>query len=197
MKQFTFDAETHTYKLDGVKLPSVTQIIKEVFGEREWWSDYFAGRGTALHLAVHYLDQGVLDDDSIDDAIRGRLEGYKLFKNETDYMVLRSEVPLFSKKYRYAGTLDLVLREKIRPINILADIKSSFDPTVFIQLGGYSLLAREYDYDWFGIKEAFAIVLNDHGRFQLHWIKKNKLKYWENAFLNVLSVYNLKKKHKI
>lgn len=187
--EFTFDPETHTYRLNGAKLPSVTQIIKEVFGVREWWSDYYADRGTALHLAIHYQNRGVLDVNSIDPAIQGRLDGFNKFLNENIYKVVESEFSGYSKKYRYAGTFDLCLSD-----NLLGDIKSSFDPTVFIQLGAYALLSDEYSSKF---NKAVAIILNDNGTYNLKWIKTNEMRYWKTAFLNTLSVYNLKQKHHI
>jgi len=195
MSEFKFDPETHIYKLDDREIPSVTQIIKEVFGEREWWSDYYAERGAALHLAVHYLNKGVLDHKSVDKAIRGRLRAYKKFKKETRFIIESSEKSNYSSKYRFAGTTDLILASCA--VHIVGDIKSSFDPTVLIQLAGYSILLKEYDYGFYDVKQAVAIILNENGTYKLEWIAKNRMRYWENAFLNTLSVYNLKKHHKI
>jgi len=183
---FTFDPETHIYKLDDREIPSVTQIIKEVFGEREWWSVHSAEVGRALHLAVHYYNTGSLDKSSLDDQIIGRFAGFEKFKIEAPYIIKQSEVVLFSSKYRFAGTLDMVMEN-----NIIADVKSSLDRAVYLQLGGYSILLNH-------AKKAFAVVLSKKGTYKLSdIIKGTKIKYWENAFLNCLSVYNLMKRHKI
>ena len=50
-----FDPETHTYTINGRIYPSVTQIIKGVLGDELWYKDWYAGRGRAIHQAIHYL----------------------------------------------------------------------------------------------------------------------------------------------
>lgn len=63
-----FDELTHTYTLEGVRLPSVTQIL-----QRAGLIDFSKipgpillaarDRGAAVHRAIHYLNEGDLDPD--------------------------------------------------------------------------------------------------------------------------------------
>ena len=50
-----FDAATHIYTVDGRRLPNVTGVLKEVFGERPWWTEEARQRGQMIHLAVEII----------------------------------------------------------------------------------------------------------------------------------------------
>jgi hypothetical protein len=66
-----FDAATHTYRLDGELVPSVTTVLKSV-GLVEYSHipqdvlQAAAHRGTAVHYALELLDRGELDYESLD-----------------------------------------------------------------------------------------------------------------------------------
>jgi len=188
MNKLNFDPEKHEYRLNNKKLPSVTEIIKDVFGFRPWWNDYHAEKGAALHLAINYYNNGVLDWGSVDPEIHGRLLAYKRFLKETSYFIQSDETPKYSDKYLFAGTMDANFNEKNK--FIIADYKSSFDPTVYVQLGGYSILEP--------CDKCVAIILKTNGLYDLKWLKNQyEIKYWQQAFLNSFAVFNLKKEHKI
>ena len=50
----TFDAEKHEYRLDGVRLPSVTQIIADagLYGNTSYFTDYSRDRGSFVHQII-------------------------------------------------------------------------------------------------------------------------------------------------
>lgn len=102
-----FDAETHVYMVNGRAVPSVTQLLeRHGLVNTEWFTDEARARGTAVHAAIHYLDEGTLDWDSVDPRIKGYLCAYERFVYETQFESYISERPLASAKYHYAGTLD-------------------------------------------------------------------------------------------
>jgi hypothetical protein len=189
--------ENHIYRLGTRRLPSVTQAIQANFGERltEWhvgerfyWTEWHAGKGTAVHKAIHYLLEGVLDWGTVDVRILGKLKAFVKFISETGYEVMHSELMLHSKRYQFAGTIDLILHNDHL---ILGDIKSSLEPYVEIQLGGYSLLWEEkYNSK---IKKACAIVLGDNGTYSLKWYKN--IKQAQRLFLACLTIANFKTLH--
>ena len=109
--KFKFDPETHIYKLNNRILPSVNQIIKAIFGSKFWYDPWYAERGKAIHLAVHYLANNKLNRDSLDYDIIPRIQAFEKFIAETGFEIIDSEVLLFSRLYRFAGQPDLILKD--------------------------------------------------------------------------------------
>lgn len=108
----TFNAERHEYKIDGVIVPSVTQILSAVglydydFVSRETL-DVAAERGRIVHQYCEWYERGVLDQSSIDPELQGYFDAYLSAKN---HGVIPApdlvEHRVGSKKFNYAGTLD-------------------------------------------------------------------------------------------
>lgn len=113
VKSLRFEPVPHKYFLepDGVELPSVTTVLKETR-----LIDYSmipqdvleaaSKRGTAVHLALQFFDEGDLDESSLSDEIRPYLEAYKTFLEQTGFVPAMIEQRVWSPTYRYAGTLD-------------------------------------------------------------------------------------------
>lgn len=104
-----FEAGSHTYRLDGRPIPSVTTILS--FGADlsripQWTSD----RGTALHLATEYDDEGDLDEDSVDPLVRPHLEAYRRWKikAQPQYVVTEYRVWGEHEGLVFGGTIDRV-----------------------------------------------------------------------------------------
>lgn len=110
-----FDAEPHRYYLEpsGAELAGVTRSLEEC--KLIDWSrvprdilDAAAWRGTRVHIACHYLDDGDLDMASIE-GIEGYLEAWERFKRDWGVELLLVEYMSFSAKWRYAGRMDRVI----------------------------------------------------------------------------------------
>jgi len=108
---FQFDTETHSYYLDGVKLPSVTQVLNST-GVASYQDvpamEYYLDRGTAIHKACELLSRGNLDEDSLDDRIKPYVEAFRKFLSDTDAVIEQTEVRTYHPAHRYAGTVDAV-----------------------------------------------------------------------------------------
>ena len=108
---FEFDAVSHTYRLDGEVVPGVTSVLKSVgiidysFIPQEILQRA-SKRGTAVHLALQYLDEGCLDRTSVDVEHRGYIEAYERFVTESGFEPAHIEHRVYHPVYRYAGTLD-------------------------------------------------------------------------------------------
>lgn len=103
---------THTYLLDGVQLPSITQILKIRFGAKYDRVDRetlkrAAERGTAAHEAIEkYCTQGI-ESDLIE------VRNFKFLQRLYDFTVIENEVPVIlfkNQKPIAAGRLDMVIR---------------------------------------------------------------------------------------
>lgn len=104
-----FNSEKHEYRLNGVIVPSVTQIIgflDDYSGISKDTMEHAAQRGNAVHLATALYDQDNLDEQSIDSVIRPYLDGWIKFKKESGFIPTTIEQRVFCAKYLYAGTLD-------------------------------------------------------------------------------------------
>ena len=105
-----------------------------------WEADEgYLQRGRAVHIATQYMDEGDLRRDYRTKPIEGYLDAYDKFKRQTKIQILKIELAMFSRLYRFAGTLDrLVLWNGYEWV---LDIKSGPSPAWGgYQTGGYDLL---------------------------------------------------------
>lgn len=109
-----FNAEKHEYTVDGVKVPSVSEILSPLSAERykeidRWTLDSAADRGKRIHKACELIDYGA--NPEADDDIAGYVLAYQnfLWEHEVDWLMCETilaytrfdgEGPL------YAGTVD-------------------------------------------------------------------------------------------
>jgi len=195
IEELVFNPKDHTYELNERKVVSVTNAINSIFPKRPWFNDYYADKGTALHLACHYYVKGILDESTIDNRIQSKFDGFKKFLSDFTLLkksIQETEYKVFNKHYNFAGTIDLIIEKFNTPNFTLADIKSSYDPIVLIQLAGYYLCIKEYKID-----QAVVIILNDNGTYNLKYITKRELILNSNLFLSCLSLNNFKTKNNI
>lgn len=107
--RLTFEAETHTYRVDGAVVPSVTQVLEPLTG-LEFVDDetlaIAAEFGTHVHKAVQLHNEGRLDRASLSPAIEPYLAGWERFVAESGIAIIDVERAVYHGKMRYAGTLD-------------------------------------------------------------------------------------------
>ena len=191
--KLTLDQEKHIYSYGDRKVPNVTSILQDNFGVQPYWSEWHANKGRAIHHAIHLYVKNELDWATVDSRILGRLKAFQRFMSETSYQIIRSEMQLFSKRYQFAGTLDLWVHDpNNRNQNIIIDIKPpSPEPIVDLQLGAYSLILQEHT--GLKINKAAAVCLKDNGKYSLKWVKN--LKHAQTVFKACLTVSNWQKEN--
>lgn len=191
MNKLHLDPEHHVYTFEKRVVPGVTSILQDNFGVKPYWSDWHAKKGIAIHQAISLLVRDELNWQSVDPRITGRIKAFERFIRETKYEVLQSEVSLFSSRYQFAGTLDLVVSDgAVNPI--LIDIKPpSAEPIVDLQLAAYSLLLEEEG--TYKIKRAACVCLKDNGYYSMKWVAD--LKRSQTVFKACLSVSNWQKEN--
>lgn len=108
-----YNDERHEYRLDGVIVPSVTQVLSSVglidfdFVSREALA-IATERGDIVHRIIELYELGTLDENSIDPALRGYFDGYLSVK-AAGLLPARPdaiEEMVHSPLHRYAGRLD-------------------------------------------------------------------------------------------
>lgn len=103
-----FDEEKHEYSVDGVKIPSVSEILAPLSSERygdlnPWMVKMAAARGTAIHEACELIDYGSEPEENAD--IDGYLVAYQSFL--LDHEVSWQEIEKVVCYIRAAGELPL------------------------------------------------------------------------------------------
>lgn len=125
--ELTFDEARHEYRVRGAIVPSVTQVLSPLSSFDGVPSAVLEAKrdlGQRVHLACQLDDEDDLDEASIEPDVRLYLEGYRLFRAESGARVVLNEARVYHPTYRYAGTLDRVLR--IGDEHWLVDLKTSF-----------------------------------------------------------------------
>ena len=90
--------ETHAYYYDGVKIPSVTQILREAgYTDTDFIPSEFADRGTFIHAITELADMQIID--------------YSIIPGEWVSFVHAYEEFLADKRPSIVETEELVLRE--------------------------------------------------------------------------------------
>lgn len=148
----TFDEATHTYALDGRVLPSVTTVLKD-----NGLSDDFAAvdaatlerarqRGTAVHAALHYLDEGTLDEATVDPVVAPYVEAWQRFVADRGVLITAMEQRFADAVYGFAGTVDRIA--VVDGLVTLLDIKTgsvtgaNYQTAAYVHLAGLTRPAR-------------------------------------------------------
>jgi len=194
MYDLVFNDEDHTATLDGKPIGRVTSIIRAAgFGvdEKFYGDSYYAQRGRMVHWAIHLLEKGTLDRDSLSDVIRPYVEAWELCKKENYITTLESELDIFCRDYWYCGRCDIRALSPSKLIYrsyLIADIKTG-SPTE-----SDCLQTAAYAYPYRADQPIrAAIYLKDDGSY--------KPKYHDDeedysVFLSCVNIYNRKMRGK-
>lgn len=107
-----FFDDTHTYLVNGVIIPSITQILKIKFGKKydgisAETLNNASKKGNELHKAIEEYEKYKKDSDLLE------LRNYKFIKNAYKFDCIDNEVPIIlfmDEKPVAVGRLDLVLK---------------------------------------------------------------------------------------
>jgi hypothetical protein len=162
----TFNPEGHIYFWNGKEVPSVSQILKSIGITRDFdrVDPFYRERGTYVHKAVEFHIKNTLDEESIDhENVWPYLKAFQTFESTEGYCVKHTEIPLYSRKYGFAGTLDHLAEFEDRRFlgEGIADLKVTerSDKAADIQLCLYA----ELYYENYGKWPAFRMILELHG----------------------------------
>lgn len=164
MDGLEFFEDGHIYKWNGTEVPSVSKILKTIGITRDYerCDPYYRERGTLVHQAVHYHVKGTLDEESIDqENVLPYLDGFRRFEKAQPYAAYHSEVPLYSERFGFAGTIDQIGSLDGSLGLGITDLKvtESSDKAADLQLCLYANLFFEKFHYW----PEFRMVLELHG----------------------------------
>ena len=179
-----YDEATHTYAIDGIKVPSVTEIVGLLnsVDMNNPMIRQAAVRGSLVHEYCEAIDYGAAPDE-VEPELVGYLRAYNAFLRDYRPDWLYVERPLYSAVHGYAGTLDRLgcIDGKITIVDLKTN--ASFDRTAKIklacQLFGYAEMFEER----YAIKvqDRFGVQLKKDGTYTVHNPHKHELKYGFDA----------------
>lgn len=104
-----FNAEDHTYVMDGTNLPSVTTVLGQTgIIDKRWYTKSGTDRGSKVHQMLEFYDEGELVETGLDDQLLPYLEAWKKLLQDTNLKILEVEKKVHHPKHMYAGTIDRV-----------------------------------------------------------------------------------------
>lgn len=192
MNNLQFRAEDHSYHLNGVRLPSVTEILKDLgLIDTTFFAPEHAERGARVHEATVFWDETGMDDDTLPEEWAGYLSAWKKFREETGFVPSHIEQAFGTEDTisieRYAGTVDRI--GKTHTINpLILDIKTGPpQPWHRLQLAAYAILVkRELNIP---IWDMWGVHLRKDGTYS---VKSYRSIEHSPDWLAVLTVYHIK-----
>lgn len=161
---------TAAYVIDGVRVPSVTEVLK-IAGlvdysriEREVL-DRAAARGQETHHWIAVLDEGGAVE-AVDPIVVGRLAAYKEFRSAQVFARAQGEASLVSTLHRVGGTPDLVGALGPAAAPAVLDVKppGPVQPWWELQVAGYQMILEELRGS---PVQGFVLQLRNEGTFRL------------------------------
>lgn len=171
--------------------PRVTDILKEAgLIDTTWFTDHAREKGTAVHLACQYDDEGTLDEASLDSEVRPYLESYRLYKQQAHTKGFGwNEQPLIHRINLYRGTPDRVVFGSYPEV---WDLKSGTPlPWHPIQLAAYAnLTVNPYSCRRFGL-----YLQSDGTMARAKEYPITELVHDLSVFMSCLTIHNWKLTH--
>ena len=187
--KFSYNDDRHEYKIDGRVVPGVTQILSAVFPYRYSVEPWYLGRGKANHACYAMLARGEVVD--CDPACTPYVQAWRAWRiKERIEDFTNVELPVYSHRYQYGGTLDATCMVPDPWTATILDYKGSITPRAKWQLAAYAIAYEETtgkESPRFGA----AVELREDGRYKVECFD---LKDARREWLNIRSVYALKQR---
>lgn len=182
-----FDESTHTYYIDDVAVPSVTQICGILtagkYSGNQGLIDAARARGTAVHELCEAYDYGTLEE--VPAELAGYVKAYADFVRDYRPEWQYIEHAMYSKRLAMAGTCDRI--GVIDGKSCVVDIKTTvnMDRPSKLSLATQLLLYEALYYDISGEEvtgNSFGVQLKRDGNYTIHDIEGIRRKYSVNTF---------------
>ena len=182
-----YDYATRRHRLDGLRVPSVTQAIDLAHPGRfdHVRPDVLAHKtaiGSAVHAAAHYHAENDLVDSSVADAARVRVETWKWFTASRRVESILCETVVCSRdlgrsvwrRRPFVGKLDFLCVVDRRML-VLLDIKTGVPSLARLQLAAYiDALYQQYPELIAADVQRWAIELCADGRYKVHVFRDDR-----------------------
>ena len=104
----TFDKERHLFSCKGGRVPSVTQMIRDLNIDTYFKKSQSAmDRGSYVAGAIKLWNEDRLEEAGVEPEFLGYIEAYKQWRKDNDVIVTGSEMIVSNELLWYAGILDI------------------------------------------------------------------------------------------
>lgn len=182
----------HIYYVDGIRQPSVTQILHSELGIDYYHdTDFYRDRGSEVDRCCGLLIKDDLVWDSVDERVKPFVAQFKAFIDNTGFVPLLDHAYVYNPASGYAGELDLFGYFRQNPkLGVLLDLKCGAKrPHYALQTWLYSeALCSTYEslknHLWAGEIDRFCLYLGtDKYRLDHHKNKRSDAMYGESIVL--------------
>lgn len=195
----TFDPIPHAYRWNGVIVPSVTQVLEDVgvidysyipSGTREMALE----RGRMVHEAIHYDDEGDLDEPSTDEMLMAYVHAWRRWRTDSGFIPSLIEHRGYNEQCGFAGTLDrsgtMYIAGEIK-VDVIVDAKTNDAPRwAELQTAAYA--------SFFDSPRRFLRVIVELHKDGTYRTFTREGKDWQNdfnRFMTCMSVYWMKREY--
>lgn len=185
MAEFLFEESTHTYTLDGVVIPSVTEICAPITCGKYppvGVVQQAAARGARVHELCALYDMDALPDE-IEAELVGYVKAWAAFCRDYKPVWRHIELPLYGEidpGQPFAGTLDRIGdidgRTRVVDIKTAASLDRPAKVALCEQITGYEWLADLNGIDIFD-GAGMGVQLFADGNYRVHLIAAIAQKY--------------------
>ena len=190
INELSFEESTHTYKLDGVEIPSVTTIMKPLSQSLyktvdEAVLNKAAERGTIIHNAIeNFIKFGFSDcPHEYITYFHAFLQWCKDYSVE----IIQSEFKTYHKLMKYAGTIDLIC--KIGGEKFIVDYKTSASVNRMLTGVQTEAYAKAFESHGMKIDKKAILHLTKYGKYDFIEYNHNDYESW-NVFVALMTIRN-------
>ena len=193
LPELEFEERKHIYHLNGIQIPSVTQIMKPL-SDMVYESidsqtlEYAARRGTIVHDAIdNYLEFEIED---VPEEQRGYFDAFLAWKEKENPEIIATERKVYHKALRYAGKCDLLCMIDGRLTLVDYKTSAAFQPMLYpIQLEGY---AKAWETHGVKVEDKMILHLKKDGKYIVHRCAQNPEHY--SVIFALATLYNYEAK---
>ncbi len=144
--EFSFDEESHTYRLGDKILPGITGILKACgYIDTSYYTEEARDRGSHVHLAIKFLNKGTLDWNTVIDRYIGYVSAYEKFVRDWNVKVRIFETPMYHPELLFGGTPDIV-GTMLDNVPFIGEMKTGqIMPWTALQTIAQEVLVRAWD----------------------------------------------------
>jgi hypothetical protein len=128
-------------------------------------SDTAKTRGTTVHTIVESYKHTKEHIETIPEEFKGYATAFYNWVEDNDIEILEHERTVVSKQYEYAGTLDLLVKNKQSNRTFIIDVKTGKDiyPESFLQLSAYKQALKEGGTE---VNDIAVLLLKEDGKYK-------------------------------
>lgn len=195
-KELEFDEATHTYRLNGEVIPSVTTVMEplkrvQYEGIDDRTLSRAATKGTSVHNAIeNWILFGIED---VPEEHKGYFDAFRLWWEDAKPEVIGTEVRVYHKLLRYAGTGDLLAR--VGGMIDLIDYKTTYavnEMLCKVQLEAYSQAFASHG---FKAERKNILHLQKNGKYSFHEYPLRDARCWK-VFGGLKDLYDYTQSYK-